>query len=154
MTPRFLHDKPCLLANERGVTLLEILVTTLVLAVLVITVYIGIEYAEKTSIQNYRNRAASLIASGELERQYFINKYNARNDQNLFDEFANREVVLDYIGLNKPLLASKSVSRVTDTEFNGSEQYRYDIIVCTVEWRDPFSGNSRVVRMREDFYRM
>ncbi len=60
MTPRFLHDDTCLLSNERGVTLLEVLVTTMVLAVMVLTIYIGIQYAEKQSIQNYRNRAATL----------------------------------------------------------------------------------------------
>jgi prepilin-type N-terminal cleavage/methylation domain-containing protein len=154
MTPRFLHDNTCLLSNERGVTLLEILVTTIVLSVLVLTIYIGIEYAEKQSIQNYRNRAASLIVSGELERQYFINKFNARQDQNRFQVFNNREVVLDYIGRNQPLLAKHSVRRQSGTEFNGAQQYEFNYITSRVEWIDPFSGKTHFIQMREDYYKM
>jgi len=154
MTPRFLHDDTCLLSNERGVTLLEVLVTTMVLAVMVLTIYIGIQYAEKQSIQNYRNRAATLLASGELERQYFINKYNARQDQDAFQTFTNREVVLDYIGRNQPLIAKLSLSRNTSMEFNGAQQYQFHYLVSRVEWIDPYSGDTHFIQMREDFYKM
>lgn len=154
MTPRFLHDNTCLLSNERGVTLLEILVTTIVLAVLVLTVYIGIQYAEKQSVQNYRNRVASLMVSGELERQYFINKFNARQDQNRFEIYGNREVVLDYVGRNQPLIAKQSVGRQMGTEFNGAQQYQFNYITARVEWIDPFSGKTHYIQMREDYYKM
>lgn len=154
MTPRFLHDDTYLLNNERGVTLLEILVTTMVLAVLVLTIYIGIQYAEKSSTQNYRNRAASLLASGELERQYFINKFNARGDQNRFEVFSGREVVLDYIKKGEPLLAKLSLSRNTGTEFNGAQQYEFNYLIARVEWEDPSTGKVHFIQMREDFYKM
>ncbi|MDD3535244.1 MAG: prepilin-type N-terminal cleavage/methylation domain-containing protein [Candidatus Cloacimonetes bacterium] len=152
MTPRFNTKDTCLLYSERGVTLLEVLVTTLVLALMVVTVYIGIEYAEKMSVQNYRKRKAIMVASGELERQYFVNKYNGRQDQEYFQVFSNREFILDYVKKDIPLLARLSVSRARNTEFNGADQYVYNAIVTTVEWIDPASHKPVEVRLREDYY--
>lgn len=152
MTPRFISKDTCLLYSERGVTLLEVLVTTLVLALMAVTVYIGIEYAEKMSVQNYRKRKAIMVASGELERQYFLNKYNGRQDQEYFQVFSNQEFVLDHIKKNVPLLAKLSVSRTRNTEFNGAEQYAYNAIVATVEWIDPASQKPLEIKLREDYY--
>lgn len=152
MTPRFFSKDTCLLSSERGVTLLEVLVTTLVLALMVITVYIGIVYAEKMSVQNFRKRKAIMMASGELERQYFVNKYNGRQDQEQFQVFSNREFILDYIKKDVPLMAKLSVSRTRNTEFNGAEQYAYNAIVATVEWIDPASRKPLDIKLREDYY--
>ncbi|MCB5271455.1 MAG: prepilin-type N-terminal cleavage/methylation domain-containing protein [Candidatus Cloacimonetes bacterium] len=152
MTPRFLHDKTCLLNNERGVTLLEVLVTVAVLSVLVITVYIGIQFAEKQSVQNYRMRAATLLATGELDKQYFVNKYHTNQNDLEFRPFSDRSVVIDVIKKGTPLLGTQSVSIFSAYELHGSKQYPYTQVTCKVEWRDPSTAKTQYVVMREDFF--
>ena len=153
MTPRLVTDT-CLLNNERGVTLLEVLVTALVIAMLVITIYIGVVYAEKQSIQNYRNRAATLLVSGELERQYFINRYNVDQTNAVFRPFTGREVAIDVIKKDQPLIAKQHLSVQRASEFNGAQQYGYYYLISKVEWTDPSSGKQHNVLMREEYYDM
>ena len=152
MTPRFLHDKPCLLNNERGVTLLELLVTAVILVVLIITVYIGIMFADRMSVRNYRDRVATLLVSGELDCQYFINKYNNYGDQDYFRLFKSREVVIDHIKKKDLLMGSLSVSAVPEIEYNGLQQYKFVKLVVRVEWQDPLDRKLKFVQMREDYY--
>nr|MDK2850422.1 hypothetical protein [Candidatus Cloacimonadota bacterium] len=152
MTPRFFHDKPCLLKNERGVTLLELLVTAAVLAVLVISIYIGIIYAEKQSIQNYRQRRATLLAAGELDRQYFYNKYNTNQNDLMFLPLRNREVVIDELPSGELLMGVQNVTTTRESEFSGAQQYPYTKVVSRVEWQDPYSGETVYVELREDYY--
>lgn len=152
MTPRFLHDKTCLLNNERGVTLLEVLVTVVVLSVLVITVYIGIQYAEKQSVLNYRLRAATLLATGELDKQYFINKYHTNQNDLEFRPFSNREVVIDVLKNGEPLIGVQSVSIFRASEFSSAKQYPYTQLTSKVSWTDPASDETMYVELREDFY--
>lgn len=151
MTPRFLHNNT-LLNNERGVTLLEVLVTVAVLSVLVITVYIGIQFAEKQSVQNYRMRAATLLATGELDRQYFINKYHSNQNDLQFNPFSGKEVVIDVIKKGVPLYGSQSVSTLYAQEISGSQQYAYTQVTCKVQWQDPLTNKDFFVVMREDFF--
>ncbi len=152
MTPRFLHDNTCLLDNERGVTLLEVLVTVAVLSVLVITIYIGIQYAEKQTVLNYRMRAATLLATGELDKQYFINKYHANRNDLEFSPFSGREVVIDVIKKGEPLIGMQSVSAIRQSELMGSNQYPYTQVTSRIEWKDPLTDKTQYVEMREDFY--
>lgn len=152
MTPRFLHDKTCLLNNERGVTLLEVLVTVAVLSVLVITVYIGIQFAEKQSAVNYRLRAATLLATGELDIQYFINKYHSNQNDLEFRPFGGREVVIDVLKNGQPLMGLQSVSTYRTYEVNGAQRYPYTTLTCKVEWNDPSTHKAQYVQMREDFF--
>jgi len=153
MTPRFLHDDTCLLSNERGVTLLEVLVTAVVLALLVLSVYIGIVFAERMAVRNYRDRAATLIATGELERQYFINRYNAMGDQDYFKLFSNREVVIDRIGKRDLLMGSLTVSRYSGVEYSDSQRYSFNYLIARVEWRDPYNDEITYIQLREDYYK-
>ncbi len=152
MTPRFLRDKPCLLNNERGVTLLEVLISVAVLAVLVITIYIGIIYAEKQSIQNYRQRAATLLATGELEKQYFYNKYHTKQDDLQFRPFRDKEVLIDVLSNGAPLMGIQSLSATPAFEFSGAQQYPYTRVLTRVEWVDPSSEKTQYVELREDYY--
>lgn len=152
MTPRFLHQDTCLLRSERGVTLIELLVTVVVLAVLVISVYIGIQFAERQSVQNYRQRAAVLLATGELDKQYFINKYHTNRNDLEFRPYGPREVTLDVLANGKPLIAHQSVRTHRASEYNGAQQYPYTEVVTRVEWEDPYDGEIKYVEMREDFY--
>lgn len=152
MTPRFLHDDAYLLSNERGVTLLELLATAAILSLLIITVYIGVMFGERMSVRNYRDRVATLIASGELDRQYFINRYNAFDNQQMFDLFSGREVVIDHIGKNAKLLGALSVTTRAEVEHNGLQQYPYNVLIARVEWKDPLSKEVKFIQLREDYY--
>ncbi len=152
MTPRFLHDNTCLLNNERGVTLLEVLVTVAVLSVLVITIYIGIQYAEKQSVLNYRMRSATLLVTGELDKQHFINKYHTNQNDLEFRPYGNKEVVIDVLKDGTVLTGIQSVSIFRASEFSGAQQYPYTQLTSKVEWKDPGSDDTKYVEMREDFY--
>jgi prepilin-type N-terminal cleavage/methylation domain-containing protein len=152
MTPRFLDNDTYLLTNERGVTLLEVLVSALVLAVLVISIYIGIQYAEKQSVLNNRQRAATLLATGELDRQYFYNKYNANQNDLEFMPYGNQEVTIDVLESGAQLTGLQSVSTRRASEFSGAQQYPYTEVITRVEWIDPASGETQYIEMREDYY--
>ena len=60
-----------LLRAQGGFTLVEALVLTLVIVVLVVSVYIGVVFAEKQLLVNYRDRVATLLVAGELEMEYY-----------------------------------------------------------------------------------
>jgi len=80
------------IGNESGMTLIEVLVTSLVILFTVISIYIGVVFAEKQLIRNYRDRVATLLASGEMEWQYYRQRaFNA------FDLFGERQVVIDHL---------------------------------------------------------
>jgi len=146
MTPRFLDNDTYLLTNERGVTLLEVLVSALVLAVLVISIYIGIQYAEKQSVLNNRQRAATLLATGEY------NKYNANQNDLEFMPYGNQEVTIDVLESGAQLTGLQSVSTRRASEFSGAQQYPYTEVITRVEWIDPASGETQYIEMREDYY--
>ncbi|HOA28775.1 MAG: prepilin-type N-terminal cleavage/methylation domain-containing protein [Candidatus Cloacimonetes bacterium] len=152
MTPRFLQDKPCLLTNERGVTLLELLVTAVILVVLILTVYIGIVFADRMSVRNYRDRVATLLVSGELDCQYFINKFNNYGSQDYFKTFKSRDVVIDHIKKKDLLMGKLSVTAVPEIEYNGLQQYKFVKLIARVEWQDPYDRKLKYVQMREDYY--
>jgi len=152
MTPRFFRDNAYLLKNERGVTLLEMLVTVVVLAVLIISIYVGILYAEKQSILNYRQRAATLLATGELEKQYFYNKYHTKQDDMQFFPVRNKEVAIDVMSTGAPLMGIINVSQMRASEFSGAQQYPYTQVIARVEWQDPRTLEGQYIELREDYY--
>ncbi len=61
-----------LLRSQGGYSLAEVLVVAIVMAVMIITIYIGIIYADRQITKNYRHRVATLILTGELEKQYTL----------------------------------------------------------------------------------
>lgn len=152
MTPRFVRNNTYLLVNERGVTLIETLITVVILAVMIITIYIGIQYAEKQTVQNYRHRAASLLASGEIERQYFRCRFDPDQTVMTFMPFNNREVVIDVLKNGESLLGTQSLTVGQDSEFQGSQTYKFYYLTSTVEWLDPDTKKTHKVVMREDFF--
>ena len=147
--PRPLKSGTNLLKSERGFTLIELLVTVVVIAGLILTIYIGIQYAQKQTQQNYRHRVATLLASGELERQYFIYSRHA-----FFMPFANREVLIEKSPAGINLFGSMSVSATEEIEFNGNKQYKYFKLVTHVEWIDPDTKKRHSINLREDFYKI
>ena len=136
-----------ILRGQDGFTLIEILISTLVLVAAIVTIYIGVVYAEQQLLNNYRDRVASLLASGELEMQNFYFKRS-----NGFRMHSGKDVVIDVLPRNKVLNGRLSIDRKRDTEFSGGSLLEYQYLLVTVKWIDPKSGKERYVTMREDYY--
>ena len=97
-------------------------------------------------------RAATLLATGELDKQYFINKYHTNQNDLEFRPFSNRDVVIDVLESGQPLIGTQSVTAYRAVESTSTKQFPYTKLVCKVEWKDPLTDKTRYVEMREDFY--
>ncbi|MDD2228397.1 MAG: prepilin-type N-terminal cleavage/methylation domain-containing protein [Candidatus Cloacimonetes bacterium] len=135
-----------LLRNQRGYTLIEAMVLTVVLAAMVATIYTGVIYADKQTRLNYRHRVATFIASGEIEKQYTIFMKTGR-----FMPFTGKEVFIDDI-TDDVVKGSVTVSVKEDVEYNVSKIYPYFYLIVDVVWVDPISKKRNKVTLREDFY--
>lgn len=153
MEPRFLENDICLLRNERGITLIEVLVSAVIMVVLITSIYIGIQYANRQAVQNYRHRAATLIAAGELERQYFYYKHHTIQSTPQFDMFQNKIVDLVPLDERKTLQATQNLSLNMITVVEHGTAYDIFELRSIVEWNDPVSGKPQRVVLHEDFYR-
>jgi len=135
-----------LLGRERGTTLVEVLVVAIVLAVMILTIYIGVVYAEKTARMNYRYRQASLIASGEVEKNYV---YFLK--MGFMPTYTSYDVVMDKTEQGQ-IAARVSITRGEDTEYNVTKRYPFSYVIAEVRWVDPDTEKTQLVRVREDFY--
>lgn len=153
MKPRFPHDDICLLRDERGITLVEVLVSAVVMVVLITSIYIGIMYAQRETLQNYRHRAATLIAAGELERQYHYSINHVIQIPPQFDLFQGKPIDLVPLDNRRMLEARLSVESrmVPIVEHNIS--YEVYELRSIVEWTDPESRKPMRVVLHEDFYK-
>ncbi len=135
------------LNNERGVTLLEILITAVVVAVALLSIYTGIIYADKQVQRNYHDRVATLHASGEIEWQMYYKK-----NFKVFDEYTSgRPVVIDK--LKRGNLVGTMTMRVYDKyESPLGVQVSYKSLVVAVSWTEPGDKTTRRVVVIEDFY--
>lgn len=152
MTPRFFEHKTCLLKDERGFTLIEVLIAATVLAVLVLTVYIGIMYAVKQSGLNHQYRAATNIASSELERQYFWNRYNLDQTTQRTKAFSNRPVLITELDEDNKLFGRLSVVVEDKLEVYGTQYYPYKRVFAIVEWEYPSPRDKHKIVLQEDHY--
>lgn len=135
-----------LLRGENGVSLIETLMTTFVLALMIVTIYIGAVYAEKQVRQNYRHRVATLIASGEVEKHYV--HYLKNKFMPLTTSY---DVVMDDTEDSK-INARVSVTQGQAVEYNVTKQYPYYYVTAEVRWLDPDTQKVHTVKIREDFY--
>lgn len=152
MKPRFPHDDLCLLRDERGITLLEVLISAVVMVVLITSIYIGIKYAEKETLQNYRHRAATLIASGELERQYHFSINHTIQNPPQFDLYQGKTIDLVPIDARRMLQATQSVEMNMRSVVENGIGYDVFELKSIVEWTDPESRQNMRVVLHEDFY--
>ncbi len=135
-----------LLHGERGVSLIEALLVAFVLAIMIVTIYIGAVYAEKQVRQNYRHRVATLIASGEVEKHYVSYLKNG------FMPVTNSyDVVMDDTEDSK-INARVSITKGQAVEYNVAKQYPYTYVSAEVRWLDPDTQKVHTVKVREDFY--
>lgn len=136
-----------MLRNENGFTLIEVLISTLVLVASIVTIYIGIVYAERQVLNNYRDRVATLLASGELELQNY--HYNRSNS---FRLHSGKDVVIDNLPKNKVLYGRLTIELKRDTEFSGGTLLSYSYLLVKVAWLDPATRTERYITLREDYY--
>jgi len=135
-----------LLRAQGGFSLIEVLVVATVLVILITTIYIGAIYAEKQVRHNYRHRTASLIASGEIEKQYALFM-----KEKIFRPYTSRAVVIDETDEGE-LKGNVSVQTGRDVEFYVTKQYPYYYVISEVSWQDPETDKRHSVKVREDFY--
>ena len=142
-----------LLRSEKGMTILEVLVTSLIIVFTLMSIYIGVVYAEKTVLQNYRDRAATLLASGELEKIYFDFSTVYNGDPNRIPNRYSKDVVIDLLPKNKKLQGRLMMDKTFQNEFVSGSMIRAFIVNVTIEWKEPTSKMAkRSIVLREDFY--
>lgn len=135
------------LRNEQGFTLLEILATAIIVAVSLISLYMGILYADKQLQRNYHDRVATLHASGEIEWQMYY-----RKNYKEFEEFSNKVVLIDRLAENRLLNGTMSM-KVTESQENPfGSGIPYKVLEIRVSWLEPGDRETRTVVVREDFY--
>lgn len=148
-------DVPCrmkasqaigLLHGNRGVSLIEVMMVSFILALMIVTIYMGVIYAETQILQNYRHRQATLIASGEVEKHYVrFRKMHSLDSPNSYDvELDNTE--------DTPIVARVSITKGQAVEHNVAKQYPYFFVTAEVRWTDPYTEKTNTVKIREDFY--
>lgn len=135
-----------MIKDQRGFTLIEVMVLVVVLAVMILTIYIGVVYAEKQTLLNYRNRVATFIASGEIDKQYTLYM-----KEGYMRPYSGKQVVIDDQS-DSILRGNVSISVKRDVEYNVSKQYGYSSVVAEVSWTDPENKKNRRIVLREDFY--
>lgn len=136
------------MGNEQGLTLIEVLISSMVIVVTILTIFIGIVFAEKQLTRNYRDRVATLHASGELDWQYYHKK-----TYNTFASSLNREVTIDRLPKNRSLRGRLSTAIKEENELAGGSTMIYDVFTVRVTWTEPGDNKTRFIEMKEEFYR-
>lgn len=136
------------LSNERGLTLLEVMVTAIVIVLTIISIYIGVVYAEKQMQRNYHDRVATLHASGRMEGLFL---YYARAGT-FQTTYPPQPVVLDNFPKNKKLYGTSTVSVVATTEPAANVPLPFFRVQVKVSWFEPGDKKTRSVIIVEDFY--
>jgi len=135
-----------LLRAQGGFSLIEALVLTLVLAVMILTIYIGTMFAEKQVLLNYRHRVATLLLSGELEKQYTLYM-----KEGIMRPYTGRTVTLEETE-DLLLEATMSITAGRDSEHYMSKEYDFTYLVGEIRWIDPETEAPHFIKLREDFY--
>ncbi len=145
-----ISNQKSVIKNHNGLSLIEIIVAAVIIVVAAVGIYIGIMVAESQLNRNYHYRAATLIASGECDWQYYNRVYFDR-----FDEFiSGRPVVLDYYeGTDQePLVGTMTMDLTENVEIVFGRTMRYMTLSVEIVWDEPLVGE-RVVVVKEDVYR-
>ncbi|HNW99913.1 MAG TPA: hypothetical protein PLE74_00250 [Candidatus Cloacimonadota bacterium] len=133
--------------NEKGFTLLDVILSAVIVVASFAALYIAIVYSQKTLVRNSHDRVATLIASGELEWQYYM--FNALKN---FDEFNWMPVVIDTYPNGHQLIGKMLFSKPNIQSDNALGQLMYhQPIIITVQWTEPGDRRLRSVALREDF---
>lgn len=142
------------LQNDRGLTLIEVLVALIVVVFSLIALYISLLYADAQIVRNYNERVATLLASGELDRQYYLFKTNGH-----FALFENREVVIDAFDdakVDGPLTGYMTASVLGRSDMVGGGTFKYQTLRIKIMWDEPSHGDTVIKReivVQEDFFK-
>ncbi len=136
-----------ILRDSSGLTLIEVLILALVMVVLFVSIHIGVTYAEKTIVQNYRDRVATLLISGELEMEYYRHTRSRP-----FQLQRGTEFVIDDLSRGKQLKGRMTVTATRGQESSNERLLNYVTLTGTLVWRDPATKKDRYIRLKEDYY--
>jgi hypothetical protein len=133
--------------NEKGFTLLDAVLSAVIVVAAFAALYIAIVYCQKVLVRNSHDRVASLLASGELEWQYY--QFNALKR---FDNFHSRPVTIDIYPNGNSLNGTMTFGEPPIESDNALGQVIYhQPIIITVQWMEPGDRRYRSVALREDF---
>ncbi len=136
-----------LLRRQSGITLLETLAVMVVLVVTLLTVYIGVVYAERQLLTNYRDRVATLLITGELEMEYLRHSRSKP-----FQLQSNKEYIIDDHNPNRILRGRMTIESHRAQESSNEQLLKYIYLEATLSWTDPGSQRERHITMREDYF--
>jgi len=136
-----------ILRQARGFTMIEALVLVVVIVILMVSLYIGIVYAEKTLATNYRDRVVTLLLAGELEMEYYRHTRG-----HSFELQSGREYVIQEFERGRPLKGRLTVSALSGMETSNQRTLNFVALTATMTWTDPVSKQPRILRMREDYF--
>lgn len=135
--------------KDSGFTLIELLVSFVIVLSALVALFVGIQFAEKQIYKNYHTRQAMLIASGELEYQYyrkivygeFVPDVTAYGDSIVLDSSQKHRVDAN--------IRMGFKTELSEDGFN----LPHTIVTVEVSWREPADNNKiRTVRLIEDYY--
>ena len=136
-----------IITNDKGFTLLDVVISAVIIVAAFSALYIAIVYCQKTLTRNSHDRTASLMASGELEWQYYMFYAQKR-----FDVFRYRPVVIDNYPQGGQLTGTMIFSKPAIAVDNALGQLMYhQPIIITVQWLEPGDHRIRSIALREDF---
>lgn len=140
-------EPPGLLARQSGITLLETLAVVAVIAVMIITIYIGVVYAEKQLLTNYRDRVATLLLTGELDMEYYRHSRSKP-----FELQVNKEYIIDDHNPNFILRGNMTIVSRNAQESSNEQLLNFIYLDAGLTWTDPGSQKPRKITMREDYF--
>ncbi len=138
-----------ILQSDGGFTLISVLMEGLIIAVAFIGLYIGILYAEATLVENYHNRVAILLASGELDFQ-MLNIERFGQPSNLPSQSS---VIIDQDALHTLRGTLTKRQWVDADNSTGFASMEFTAVEITVTWKNPDDKETRKVTLREDYFK-
>ncbi len=154
------------LINEKGMTLVEVIVMAIIVSVAMLGLHISILYAETQMVRNYHERKAYLLASGQLElcQQKMNNQNIDRNIRPLYtkasglgyENWVDNDIYIVKEG-EKRIIPTVTASYRTYIDMCNGTALQYVQVTATVSWMDPTykSGTAertKSIKMQEDFY--
>ncbi len=136
-----------LLRRQSGITLMESMVLMLVIVMLIVSIYIGVVYAEKQLLTNYRDRVATLLIAGELDMEYLRHSRSKP-----FELQVNKQYVLDDLDPKHIIRGNMTVEMKSAQESSNTQLLPYVYLEGTFRWLDTTSNKQRFIRMREDYF--
>ncbi|HOU72261.1 MAG TPA: hypothetical protein PLB85_02675 [Candidatus Syntrophosphaera sp.] len=136
-----------LLSRQSGITILETMAVMTVVVVTVLAIYIGVVYAERQLLTNYRDRVATLLITGELEMEYYRHTRSKP-----FELQLNKQYILDDTNPEHVLCGNMTVTTRNAQETSNEQLLNYIQLEATFRWIDPGSKKERYIRMREDYF--